>query len=144
MYTASRFWPSCYLPLCPGACAWVQSQTGMLEPRAPALGNLLPLLTCSRQIFYCCCAGPVATSMTEGMGDQEKMIQPQDVAEAALLPLRTTGGATPKEVGLRIRKQCLQAARACCTSASCCSAALRVTCGMPCRSPLMSQSPSSD
>lgn len=39
--------------------------------------------------------------MTEGMGDQEKMIQPQDVAEAALLPLRTTGGATPKEVGLQ-------------------------------------------
>ena len=38
--------------------------------------------------------------MTEGMGDQEKMIQPQDVAEAALLPLRTTAGATPKEVGL--------------------------------------------
>eukprot|EP00891_Asterochloris_glomerata_P000102 jgi/Astpho2/102/gw1.00004.149.1_t len=45
--------------------------------------------------------GPVATAMTEGMGDQEKMIQPQDVAEAALLPLRTTGGATPKEVGLQ-------------------------------------------
>ena len=79
--------------------------------------------------------------MTEGMGDQEKMIQPQDVAEAALLPLRTTAGATPKEVGLH---QAMLAGSQGLLNLSLLLLSYSRTCGMPCRSPSMSQSPSND
>lgn len=39
--------------------------------------------------------------MTAGRGPAEEMIQPQDVAEAALLPFRMTSKACPSEIVIR-------------------------------------------
>lgn len=39
--------------------------------------------------------------MTVGRGPAEEMIQPQDVAEAALLPFRMTSKACPSEIVIR-------------------------------------------
>jgi len=45
--------------------------------------------------------GMVETNMTEGMGDSDKMIKVTDIAEAALLPVRTTIHAVPEEITIR-------------------------------------------
>ncbi|KAL3140439.1 hypothetical protein ABBQ38_004698 [Trebouxia sp. C0009 RCD-2024] len=44
--------------------------------------------------------GPVATSMTKGRFDPELALEADDVAEAALLPLRTTALCVLKEMTL--------------------------------------------
>ncbi|KAL3140443.1 hypothetical protein ABBQ38_004702 [Trebouxia sp. C0009 RCD-2024] len=44
--------------------------------------------------------GPVATSMTKGRFDPELALEADDVAEAALLPLRTTALCVPKQMTL--------------------------------------------
>ena len=54
----------------------------------------------------CCarCSADVCTAaaeMTVGRGCAEEMIQPQDVAEAALLPFRMTSKACPSEIVIR-------------------------------------------
>ncbi|KAK9824641.1 hypothetical protein WJX72_011991 [[Myrmecia] bisecta] len=45
--------------------------------------------------------GMVETGMTEGRGDAEKMIKPSDIAEAALLAVRTSAHAVPTEITIR-------------------------------------------
>lgn len=45
--------------------------------------------------------GMVRTEMTEGMGNPQRMIDPQDIAEHAMLPVRTHHSCTPAEVTVR-------------------------------------------
>lgn len=44
----------------------------------------------------------VATQMTEGRFDHDRCIQTTDIAEAALLALRTTSSCVPQEITLRL------------------------------------------
>ena len=41
------------------------------------------------------------SAMTEGRGEQADMIQPEDIAEAALLPFRMSSMACPSEIVVR-------------------------------------------
>lgn len=44
----------------------------------------------------------VATPMTEGMFNHDKCLQPDDIAEAALLVLRCSPACVPQEITLRL------------------------------------------
>eukprot|EP00922_Rhytidocystis_sp_ex-Travisia-forbesii_P045619 GHVS01068065.1.p1 GENE.GHVS01068065.1~~GHVS01068065.1.p1 ORF type:complete len:250 (+),score=33.94 GHVS01068065.1:92-841(+) len=51
--------------------------------------------------------GFIATDMVKSPGLlAERMIQPADVAEAAMLPFRTTSGCCPEEITLRLTRSC--------------------------------------
>ena len=49
-----------------------------------------------------CCAAAVNTPMTEGMFIPERCLQPADIAEAAMLALRTSSACVPSEITLRL------------------------------------------
>jgi len=60
--------------------------------------------TCSLVMLdiYVCCAAAVNTPMTEGMFIPERCLQPADIAEAAMLALRTSSSCVPSEITLRL------------------------------------------
>lgn len=49
-----------------------------------------------------CCAAAVHTPMTEGKFIPERCLQPTDIAEAAMLALRTSSACVPSEITLRL------------------------------------------
>ena len=58
----------------------------------------------SVQNLKVCCihAAAVNTPMTEGMFIKERCLQPTDIAEAAMLALRTSSSCVPSEITLRL------------------------------------------
>ena len=47
-------------------------------------------------------AAGVATQMTEGRFDHDRCIQTTDIAEAAMLAVRTSSSCVPQEITLRL------------------------------------------
>ena len=60
--------------------------------------------TCSLVVLEICvcCVAAVNTPMTEGMFIPDRCLQPTDIAEAAMLALRTSSACVPSEITLRL------------------------------------------
>ena len=55
----------------------------------------------------CVCPGFVDTEMTQGVqgADRSRMLTPGDIAEAAMLAIRTSPSCCPEEITLRLTKK---------------------------------------